>query len=299
MAAGAILGAAIPTIGSIVSGVFARRAAKRAADESARARASAARNIVTNYDTVARDVGAASGTAQGQVGTATDTANQNLGAVGQGIRADLEPYMGAGATGVGTLTDLSRRPDFRYEDYASGPAHDFLLREGGRAIENSASARGLAQSGNTLKDLTQFGQGLAATHYQEAFNRYNQGVQNQLNIGRSLSDIGLSGTRMATGAASDIGQQQSANTLGAGYANAGNTNDTARFLANLGTQTGETANLLNVGGSDIRAAGMIGAGGANVGMVNNTANNLPALLQAILGRRRPGVAGGTGVGDVN
>jgi hypothetical protein len=282
----ALLAAGIPAVGNIVSGIFERRAAKRAAEEAARARAAAAENIVTNYGTVARDVGAASGTAQGQIGTATDAANRTLGDVNAGIQGNLEPYMGAGATGVGTLTDLSRRPEFRYEDYASGPAFDFLLREGGRAIENSASARGIAQSGNTLKDLTKFGQGLAATHYQDAFDRYNQGVRNQLDIGRSLSDVGLRGTGLSTNAALDLGGQQAANTLGAGYAQASNTDSTARFLANLGTEAGREANLLNVGGSDIRAAGTMATGGANVGMVNNTANNLPALLEAILGRRR-------------
>lgn len=282
----ALFAAGIPAVGNIFAGIVERRAAKRAADEAARARASAAENIVGNYGTVARDVGAASGTAQGQIGTATDAANTTLSNVGAGIRSDLEPYMGAGTTGIGTLTDLARRPEFRYEDYASGPAFDFLLKEGGRAIENSASARGIAQSGNTLKELTQFGQGLAATHYQDAFDRYNQGIQNQLNIGRSLSDIGLQGTRMGTGAALELGGQQAANTLGAGYAQAGDTSDTARFLANLGTRAGETANLLNVGGGDIRAAGRMATGAANVGMVNNSANNLYGLVDAILGRRR-------------
>jgi hypothetical protein len=273
-------------VGNIVSGIFERRAAKRAAEEAARARAAAAENIVTNYGTVARDVGAASGTAQGQIGAGTAEANRTLGDVNAGIQGNLEPYMAAGGTGVGTLTDLSRRPEFRYEDYASGPAFDFLLREGGRAIENSASARGIAQSGNTLKDLTQFGQNLAATHYQDAFDRYNTGVRNQLDIGRTLSDVGLRGTQMSTGAALGIGEQQAANTLGAGYAQAGITTNTAQYLGNLGTQAGEQANLLNVGGGDIRAAGTMATGGANVGMVNNTVNNLPALLEAIRRRRR-------------
>jgi len=297
----ALLGAVAAPVAGIVSGILERRAAKKAAEQAAAARASAAANITANYGTIARDVGAASGTAQNQITTGTADANRTLADVGQGlqtvgagIRSDVQPYMAAGSTGVNTLTDLSRRPEFRYEDYASGPAHDFLMREGSRAIENSASARGIAQSGNTLKDLTQYGQGLAATHYQEAFNRYNQGVQNQLNIGRSLSDIGLRGTSIGTGAALDIGrqvagvgEQQAANTLGQGYANASNTINTSQYLGNLGTRAGETANQLNVGGADITAAGTIGQGSANVGMVNNTANNLPALVQAILGRRKP------------
>jgi hypothetical protein len=309
----ALLAAGIPAVGSIVSGIFERRAAKRAAEEAARARAAAAENIVTNYGTVARDVGAASGTAQGQITGATTEANRtlgdvsaNLGGVNQGIQANVAPYMGAGTTGVGTLTDLSRRPEFRYEDYASGPAFDFLMQQGGRAIENSASARGIAQSGNTLKDLTTFGQGLAATHYQDAFDRYNQGIQNQLNIGRSLTDVGLRGTQIGTNAALDtgrlqagIGEQQAANTVGSGYANAGITTNTAQYLGNLGTQAGEQANLINVGGGDIRAAGTMATGAANVGMVNNTANNLPALLEAILGRRRPGAGGYAVTGDIN
>jgi len=288
----------------IVSGILERRAAKKAAEQAAAARANAAQNITANYGTIARDVGAASGTAQQQIGTGTADANNTLANVNQGIQANLQPYMAAGVTGIGTtatgvntLTNLAQRPEFRYEDYASGPAHDFLMREGSRAIENSASARGIAQSGNTLKDLTQYGQDLAATHYQQAFDRYNQGVRNQLDIGRTISDVGLRqtdtglrGTQTASNVASDLGQQQAANTLGAGYGQAGITTNTAQYLGNLGTRAGETANMLNVGGADITAAGTIGQGSANVGMVNNTANNLPALVAAILGRRKPGGA---------
>ena len=46
------------------------------------------------------------------------------------------------------------------------------MAEGMKELERSASARGLLQSGGTLKGIQQYGQNLASAEYQNAFGRY-------------------------------------------------------------------------------------------------------------------------------
>lgn len=67
---------------------------------------------------------------------------------------------------------------FAYDDFAApptnfekSPGYDFRLREGQRAIENSASAQGLLRSGNTWKGLIDYNQGMASQEYGDVYNR--------------------------------------------------------------------------------------------------------------------------------
>lgn len=58
-------------------------------------------------------------------------------------------------------------------DYTASPGYQFRLGEGLRAVENSAAARGLLQSGGNLKGIDRYAEGLAAADYGDAFNRYS------------------------------------------------------------------------------------------------------------------------------
>lgn len=49
--------------------------------------------------------------------------------------------------------------------FQNSPAFDFNFAEGTRAIDQSAAARGLGQSGTNLKSLQEFGQGLQANEF--------------------------------------------------------------------------------------------------------------------------------------
>lgn len=59
------------------------------------------------------------------------------------------------------------------------PAYKARMQAGTSAIERSAAAKGMLGSGNTLAELTQFGQGLASQEYQNQFARLAElaGVQ--------------------------------------------------------------------------------------------------------------------------
>lgn len=54
------------------------------------------------------------------------------------------------------------------------PSMRFQMGEGMRALESSASAGGQTLSGNTLRDILKYSQGLAGTDYGNAFNRAAQ-----------------------------------------------------------------------------------------------------------------------------
>lgn len=111
------------------------------------------------------------------------------------------------------------------------PGYQFRLQEGQRALERSASARGGLLSGNTLRDLTRFGQGVASQEYDAAYgraindyqlryNRFQQDRTNRFNRLASLAGIGQTSTQQLGADRGALGQQIGANLIGAGNANA-------------------------------------------------------------------------------
>jgi hypothetical protein len=86
-------------------------------------------------------------------------------------RADLTPYREFGGQQLnnftGWLNDSSKNPS-SYLD----PGYQFRRDQGNIGIANNAATAGLLQSGDTLRGLTQYGQGAASQEYNNAFNRY-------------------------------------------------------------------------------------------------------------------------------
>lgn len=64
-------------------------------------------------------------------------------------------------------------------------AYKFRFNQGQQALERSAAARGMLNSGNTLAALADYGQGQASQEYGNEFNRLSQAVgqRNQYNLG--------------------------------------------------------------------------------------------------------------------
>jgi len=64
-------------------------------------------------------------------------------------------------------------------------AYKFRFNQGQQALERSAAARGMLNSGNTLAALADYGQGQASQEYGNEFNRLSQAVgqRNQFNLG--------------------------------------------------------------------------------------------------------------------
>lgn len=109
---------------------------------------------------------------------------------------------------------------FSMADYQADPGYAFRLAEGQKALERSAAARGMTNSGASLKAITNYGQNAASQEYQNAYNRYNT---NQTNLYNRLAGIAGTGQNAANTTA-QVGQntanQISSNIIGAGNAQA-------------------------------------------------------------------------------
>ncbi len=82
-------------------------------------------------------------------------------------RADLAPWRAAGGAAI-TQGAAMLQPGY---DYTASPGYQWRLDEGLRGVQNSAAAKGLLQSGGTLKGIDKYGQGFAANDFQDQFNR--------------------------------------------------------------------------------------------------------------------------------
>jgi hypothetical protein len=61
--------------------------------------------------------------------------------------------------------DAKNRQSAAFADFQTSPDYNFRLTEGLKALDKSAAARGDLFSGNQLKSITDYGQGLASTEY--------------------------------------------------------------------------------------------------------------------------------------
>ncbi len=177
---------------------------------------------------------------------------------------NLQPWLQTGTRALGRLeqgmnSNEFSMPDFSFSggDFQNDPGYQFQMQQGARASDAGAASRGGALGGNQLRALTTFGQGLASTGYNDAYNRaastYGLNSQNrQSSFGRYSQ---LAGLGQQTGA--QLGQ----------------------FGANFGAQAANAYG--NIG--DARAGGMIGAANARNQGVGNLLNLGAKGLGAYLG----------------
>lgn len=193
---------------------------------------------------------------------------------------NLAPYMSAGGnaltqllsgigagggnpSGVGPLN-----APFSLAQFQNSPGYQFQLQEGTNALLNNRAATGGVNSGNTLKALMQYGQGLANQDYWNAYNAYTNS-QNQ-KFGQ-LQTIAGSGQNAAAGLGS-LGAQV-ASSVGNNIIGAGN----AQAAGQVGSANAINSGLNNVGGNFMLAT-MMNANNPNafsgISGVNNWINGL-------------------------
>lgn len=162
--------------------------------------------------------------------------------------ANLAPYLEAGTGALPTLQGLlgtgGQAPN--PTAFTSSPGYQFMMNQGTNAVQNSAAARGGVNSGNTLKSLTQYGQGLA-----------NQTYQQYLGNIQGLVGMGQNAAAMQGGFAQNFGAQAGANMIGAGNALAAG-------------QVG-SANAINAG------IGGVGQAGMNYALMDYLRNQQPSV----------------------
>jgi hypothetical protein len=135
--------------------------------------------------------------------------------------------------GSGSLMEMPTMAQLQMD-----PSYAFRERQGMQALQNSAAARGGLLSGNTLKGIQDYSQGLASTEYGNAYNRFmanraNQVAMLQGGVGTGMNAAqGAGNAYLNTGSNlanvyGNVGQQLAANynqmgqNIGQGYANIG------------------------------------------------------------------------------
>lgn len=195
--------------------------------------------------------GASRSAANSQGMSAQAAQNFNIGTYEQTQR-DLRPYTDVGHTASAEIqNDLANGSlggtsgigtTFTPEDYLNNkdPGYQFQLDQGQQALQNSQAAGSGVLSGAALKGLIGYNQGMAATGYQNAYNRWltsaqfgqNQWLSQQQNrygilsgqasLGENAaSSSGNSGVGYATGGANAAlagGNAAAAGTVGAANA---------------------------------------------------------------------------------
>jgi hypothetical protein len=117
------------------------------------------------------------------------------------------PYVEAGKNALAEYQKLAPYQDFGMAQFQADPGYNFRMAEGLKALERSAAARGLLQSGGTLKGIQQYGQNLASSEYENAFSRYLSQREARLDPYRYLSGQGQAA---AAGQAANVGSSGAA-----------------------------------------------------------------------------------------
>jgi hypothetical protein len=142
-----------------------------------------------------------------------------------------EPFRQVGVNALPDLVAASQYDPFTLAKFQADPGYAFRMKEGLRAVENSAAARGGLLSGNAMRGITRFGQGLASEEFGNAFNRYQAGFASKLNPLQALAGVGQTSSNTLSNAAGQLGSSLSNLAVGAGNARASAYAGTANALA--------------------------------------------------------------------
>lgn len=137
---------------------------------------------------------------------------------GTNALAGLQNFLGTGGSGPSNLTGLGTQM-FQYNP-ANDPEYQFLLKQGGNAITNQASALGGVNSGNTLRALSDYGQNTALQSYQTEFGNWNTQLNNIFNRYANVAGSGQNAAANLGGFGANYGGQAGSNIIGAGNAQA-------------------------------------------------------------------------------
>ena len=141
-----------------------------------------------------------------------------------------KPFQQAGVNALPELIEASRYTPFGMEQFQADPGYGFRLKEGLRALENSAAARGGLLSGNTMRGITRYGQELGSQEYTNAFNRYQSERAARLNPLQSLAGMGQTNAATMAQQAGQYGQNMAENAIARGNMRASSYANTANAL---------------------------------------------------------------------
>lgn len=133
-------------------------------------------------------------------------------------RSDNEPWRQTGVKALGQLND----PTQMQANFTQDPGYQFQLNEGLKAVQGSAAARGMGNSGAALKELNRYGQDYASNAYNTYYNRV-----------ANLAGIGQTANAQNQQAGTNYANNVSANQIGVGNAAAANQMGATNRLSGL------------------------------------------------------------------
>ena len=204
--------------------------------------------------------------AQTQADAANNASAQQMAMYNQNVQR-LAPWTGAGQTALGNLQSLVGNgangiatSPFSAAMYQQSPGYQWQMDQGTQAVMNHAGALGGLNSGNTLKALQTYGQGLANQDYYQAANQYAN-WQNQIyNMTSGLSNTGANAAGMTAGLGANTATQIGSNMMGAGNA----------------ISAGQVAGA-NAIGNGLSGLGNLAMYGQMNGMFGGSSGGLPAI----------------------
>jgi hypothetical protein len=324
-----VAAAVIGGVATIGGAYMASRAAGRAADTQADAAREAADlqyrvsqdQIAAQKEALDKQLAAQGGYLDKQLAASYETLEKQLAfqkQIYEQQRTDLAPYRAAGEAGQNKLLEYLgiggdraaanygkfATAEFTPEAFAANqdPGYGFRMKEGLKAIDANAAARGGLISGAALKAAGRYGQDMASQEYSNAFNRYQTMRGNTLSPYERLQGVGLNATTMTGNAGATYGGagNQAYGALGSGLFNAygGASAGATNAYGALGTGTynalggyGAGASEALTGAGNARASGYIGSANAITGGISNLSNQYyQNQLLNMLGNRSGGAS---------
>jgi hypothetical protein len=105
-----------------------------------------------------------------------------------------------------------------FNAYQESPSVQFLREQGLRDVRRQAIGRGGLASGETLKELTKFSQGLALQDFASQFNRLGSVSGAGLGAAQALAGVGSQAAVTQAGLIGQAGQARALGVLGQQYA---------------------------------------------------------------------------------
>jgi hypothetical protein len=167
-------------------------------------------------------------------------------------RADLAPYRDIGYQSLKDITAQKPYLTGKFEDYRSeylDPSMAFRLGIGEQTTQRAANVGGGALSGNTLRALQDYSQGLASTEYSNAFNRFQTERGNIYNTLANIAGMGQNAVNTGVQAGQATAQSMGQLAVGGGQAQAAGTIGAANAIAGGIGGVGNAAQMYGLGSS--------------------------------------------------
>lgn len=124
------------------------------------------------------------------------------------LNQNLAPYTQAGQQAVGQQASLLGLGDpasgqAGLQNYLNSTGYQFQLGQGTDAITGNAAARGLLNSGSTLKALNNYGQGMGASYFNNYLNQLGNvagaGQNAASTVGGAMANAGVNKANISSG----------------------------------------------------------------------------------------------------